>query len=91
MLTAWRSMLLGEERRLLPVVRFRHGLATGLEHFPWNTLPGQRGQELRCEGTVHHAGKLACIVSISFMLKSRITPTLILPIGVKTSEFDTSR
>ena len=29
--------------------------------------------------------------SIFFTLKSQITPTFILPVGVKTSEFETSR
>lgn len=89
--TAWRSMLFAKRSVSCRVCASETGLRSA-----WNTSRGipylvQRVQELPCEGTAHHADKLVCIVSISFMLKSRITPTLILPIGAKTSEFDTSR
>jgi hypothetical protein len=53
---------LRKQRSLLPIMRLGNGPASGLEDLPWNALFGQRVQELRREGAVHHIGKLACIV-----------------------------
>ena len=82
---------LREQRGFLPVMRLRNRPAGGLKGFPWNALFGQRVRKLRREGAVHLLVNSQVLPSIFFTLKSQITPTFILPVGVKMSELETNR